>query len=247
MAKRLSTKLPLGPQPPSRCWGYARCSTAEQSREGTSLAEQHRRIRGRAVELGVEFEHLFVEDSVSGGVALAILPQGKRLMAAVRPGDTVIASKLDRMFRSAVGALTVIEDFRRRGVTLLLLDIGDCSGNGVAKIVIAILSAVAEFERERIGERIRDSKVQLRLEAKQQGGTRPFGWQLGSPNGKGAAPVLVRDEAEQAAIAQMVRLRNDDGWTLARIRDAMAEQGFPLSIQTVDNIAKRVALAGPAA
>jgi DNA invertase Pin-like site-specific DNA recombinase len=42
----------------------------------------------------------------------------------VRPGDVVAAAKMDRMFRSAFDALRVIEDFRRRKISLWLLDPG---------------------------------------------------------------------------------------------------------------------------
>jgi putative DNA-invertase from lambdoid prophage Rac len=53
---------------------------------------------------------------VSGSVPVADRPKGGALFAALRKGDVVIAPKLDRLFRSALDALTVVEDMRKRGV-----------------------------------------------------------------------------------------------------------------------------------
>ena len=67
---------------------------------------------------------MVVEEGVSGSVPVAERPKGGALFAALRKGDIVIAPKLDRLFRSALDALTVVEDMRQRGVSLCLLDLG---------------------------------------------------------------------------------------------------------------------------
>jgi DNA invertase Pin-like site-specific DNA recombinase len=154
-----------------RCYGYCRVSTQEQANDGVSLDEQQRRIQGRALELGFELTRVFVEQGISGSTPLGRRPQGAKLLAAVRPSDTIIAAKLDRMFRIAVDALTTIEDLKRHNIRLVLLDVGDVSGNGVSQLVLTVLAAVAQFERERISELVKDSKAQLRHENRHQGGT----------------------------------------------------------------------------
>ena len=79
-------------------------------------------------------------------------------MAAISKGDVVVSAKLDRAFRSAADALAVLEELKDQGVSLHLIDLGgDVTGNGVSKMVFTILAAVAEGERDRIRERIRDS------------------------------------------------------------------------------------------
>jgi len=78
-------------------------------------------------------------------------------------GDVVITPKLDRMFRSALNALAVLGQLKERGVSLHMIDLGgDVTGNGISKLVFTILSAVAEAERDRIRERIRDVKSDQR-------------------------------------------------------------------------------------
>jgi putative DNA-invertase from lambdoid prophage Rac len=192
-------------------YGYVRVSTERQADEGISLEEQMRRIEGRALEQGWKLAEVFIERGVSGSVPLGDRPEGARLLAVLRSGDIVIAAKLDRMFRSAWDALNVIRDFQRRRISLWLLDLGgDVSGDGIAKLVLTILAAIAEFERERIGERIRDAKRHQKRIGQYLGGDRPFGWHIGENS------TLIADEQEQQALAEMRALR-DAGASYRRI------------------------------
>lgn len=216
-------------------YAYCRVSTAAQAEEGISLDEQQRRIDGQALAEGWTITERFVERGVSGSVPLGERPEGRRLLAAAAPGDIVLAAKLDRVFRSARDALNVIEDFRRRGVSLWLLDIGgDVSGNGIAKLMLTILSAFAEFERDRIAERIRDARRQLRSEGRSVGGKRQFGYQV--VDGR-----IVADPAEQAAIAEMRRLRKR-GRTYREIAETVQKKrNLTVSYVTVKRILEREA------
>lgn len=216
-------------------YGYARVSTERQADEGVSLDEQIRRIEGRALEQGWQIAEVFVERGVSGSVPLGDRPEGARLLAALQPGDIVIAAKLDRMFRSALDALNVIRDFQRQRISLWLLDLGgDVSGDGVARLVLTILAAIAEFERERIGERIRDAKRHQRRSGQYLGGDRPFGWRVGEDG------MLVEDEAEQRALGD-IRAMRDAGSSFRTIA-AQIEQthGIQISHQGVKRVLERL-------
>jgi putative DNA-invertase from lambdoid prophage Rac len=147
---------------------------------------------------------------------------------------------------SAFDALTTIEGFKRRKISLWLLDLGgDCSGNGISELIVTVLAATAQFERSLISERIKDAKRNLRRGNKHQGGKRPFGWQFGEANGHGRARELIPDEDEQAAIEDIVVMR-EVGRTLMDIRDTLRGRGFQISHQSVANIVARHALEAPA-
>jgi DNA invertase Pin-like site-specific DNA recombinase len=142
-------------------------------------------------------KELFVERGVSGSVPLADRPEGKRLLAVIRKGDAIVTAKLDRMFRSASDALATLEEIKAEGVSLHMLDLGgDVCGNGISKLVFTILSAVAENERERIRERIRDVKRHLASQGVYNGGKRPFGYDI--VDGR-----LMPNAAEQKVLARM--------------------------------------------
>jgi putative DNA-invertase from lambdoid prophage Rac len=218
------------------CYGYARVSTALQADEGESLEVQRRKIEGRALELGVTLDHVYVERGVSGSRPLEQRPQGKLLLAALKPGDTVIASKLDRMFRSASDALRVLETLKRQRVSLVLLDMGgDVTGDGITKLVFTILSAVATFERERLQERIREGKAHQRDQGVHLGGSRPFGYTVGA----GGTLEPVADE--QRAIKDMLTLK-DQGRSLRVIAATVGKHhGLRVSHATVQRVLRDAA------
>jgi DNA invertase Pin-like site-specific DNA recombinase len=79
---------------------------------------------------------------------------------------------------------------------------GDVCGNGISKMVFTILSAVAENERDRIRERIRDAKRHMAAQGRHMGGKRPFGWDV--VDGK-----LVPNADEQATLERMKVMKRD--------------------------------------
>jgi DNA invertase Pin-like site-specific DNA recombinase len=215
----------------SRCYGYARVSTVQQADEGESLAVQQRVIAGYAMQLGLAVDRVFVERGVSGSRPLAERLEGAALLAALRPGDTVITPKLDRMFRSALDALGVLGELKERGVSLHMIDLGgDVTGNGISKLVFTILSAVAEAERDRTRERIAEVKADQRRRGRFLGGSVPFGWRR-------EGDELVAVPEQQAAIVQMRKLRAK-GLSLRAIRDRLAEDGVRVSHVAVANALK---------
>ena len=123
------------------------------------LGAQQCRVEGYAMQHDLSIDQHFVERGISGSVPLDERPEGKSLLAILKPGDVIITPKLDRMFRSALNALGVLEGLKQQGVSLHMIDLGgDVTGNGISKLVFTILSAVAEAERDRIRERIADVK-----------------------------------------------------------------------------------------
>ncbi len=182
-------------------YGYVRVSTAAQADDGESLGGQRRQVAGYAMAQGWDLDRTYVERGVSGGKALSDRPEGAKLLKRLRRGDTVIGPKLDRLFRSALDALQVCADLKRQGVSLHLLDLGgDVTGNGVAGLFMKIAAAFAEFERDRIAERQRDVKRDMRARGKYLGGYTPFGHRV--EDGE-----LVEVPKEQAAIRAMVSMR----------------------------------------
>jgi hypothetical protein len=120
-----------------RVYGYCRVSTLQQSEEGESLGQQERAINGYAMMNNLTLDKVFVERGVSGSKPLADRPQGNALLAQVKPGDTIITAKLDRMFRSALDALGVLGKLQKQGVSLHMIDLGgDTTGNGISKLVL---------------------------------------------------------------------------------------------------------------
>jgi DNA invertase Pin-like site-specific DNA recombinase len=239
-------KLKTSPAPSQQvAYGYCRVSTDQQRDSGISIEEQRRRIEARCQENGWNLAGVFVDAGVSGSVPLGQRPQGARLLAALRPGDIVVAARMDRCFRSAFDALETIKGFKSREISLWLLDLGgDVSGNGISELIVTVLAAVAQFERSLISERIVAAKQNQRRAGKHLGGSRPFGYQFKrrpvQPGERARAPELVEDPKEQAAIALMRAMRAE-GETLEAISTFLRGRGYKISAETVRVVLRRPA------
>ena len=187
--------------------GYVRVSSADQAKDDrSSLQVQTDIIEGFARTRGVDKYgvQIFTDAGVSGAVKLASRPAGSDLLAAMSAGDTVIASKLDRMFRSACDALNMLEEFKRRKIHLVLFDMGHdpVTGDGTARLLFIILAAVADMERIRIKERTAEGRKAKKAKGGAIGKV-PFGYRK---VGEGRSAWLEIDEVEQRSKSRMLEL-----------------------------------------
>jgi len=241
MPKPAATQVPMdGKQ--GRILAYCRVSTDAQAEDGQSLDVQQRQLEGWAMQRGQQLDEVVVEAGVSGAVPFHERLEGTKLWASLQRGDTLVAAKLDRMFRSASDCLAVVEAFKARGVSLFLLDLNggadDVSGNGIARLFLTIVSAFAEFERDRIGERIRATKRSQKGRGEYLGGKAPFGWTYETvpmPEGRKPLRKLVQVPEQQRALRRIEKLAAD-GFSPYKISDDLASRGVKLSHVTVRKI-----------
>ncbi len=199
--------------------GYCRVSTAKQTEKGISLEAQVEKIRAMAVVHGAELVDV-VQD---GGESAKTLnrPGIQRVLKLVQERQVlaVIVAKLDRLTRSVKDLCELLELFERRGVALISvaesLDTGSASG----RLVINIMAAVSQWEREAIGERTRDALRHKRSQGERTGNI-AFGYRLAA-DGKHVEP----DGPEQAVLAEIRQLRSG-GATLRGIAATLNRQAL---------------------
>lgn len=199
--------------------GYVRCSTAEQAAPGTTtLQEQERTIRGMAMAMGIgAFElSIYADPAISGAMPLSMRPEGGKLFADAKKGDLVVASKLDRLFRDALDAQSVYRDFQKRGIDLILYDMGmePVTRDGMSKFFFTMLSAFADLERSRIAERMMDGKRAKKEKGGHIGGVAPYGYRI---VGSGREARLEACEDEQVILDIVNRNRDKSKAGIARI------------------------------
>lgn len=207
--------------------GYCRVSTQDQAADNrTSLAEQERIIRGIAMVKGVDKMDvtLYSDPGVSGATPLRFRPEGKKLLNEMQPGDIVVASKLDRMFRAASDALACAERMKEIGVSLILVDMGadPVTGNGMAKCFFTMAAAFAELERSTIAERMSNGKAAKRAKGGHTGGEAPYGLRI---IGHGRDSRIEVNEEEQKLVELIARLRLR-GESLTKIQRRLIKDGF---------------------
>lgn len=211
-------------------YGLTRVSTDEQE-DGTSLATQARQIRGQCMTANLP-DPVILIDVVSGNVPLEERENAGPVLRALQRGDIIIASKMDRIFRSARDALNRAEEWKVLGVDLYLIDIGPTpvTGNGTSKLFFTMLAGIAEFERDRIKERTIDGRKSKRAKQGHIGGQPPFGYQV---VGEGKAAMLVEDAEQQLMMGQIRAMRGTPVRTIKERLGAAAP-----SIGTIARILK---------
>lgn len=170
--------------------GYARVSTADQDTD-----RQEVDLRGA----GVRSDDLYVDRGVSG--ARASRPALDAALAALEPGDTLVVTTLDRLGRSTTHMLGLADDLQDRGVNLRVLNLG---GEAVdtrtptGRLLLTIMSGIAEMERAIKVERVRDSVAKRRARGGDLGG-RPERFSEGTMD---VARRLLDDGVPAAQVAR---------------------------------------------
>jgi DNA invertase Pin-like site-specific DNA recombinase len=144
---------------------YARVSTKDK---GQDPELQLRAMREYALRQGWEVEEYVDHASAADFVGRS---GWQRLLADVRRRqiDHILVFRLDRAFRSTRECLNTLQEFehRRVGFSALLQDIDTTSPSG--RLLLTILAAVAEFERDLIRERVREGMSKARRDGKSIG------------------------------------------------------------------------------
>jgi len=196
-----------------RAIGYCRVSTDKQSEKGVSLEAQTEKIRAMAVVHGFELIEV-VEDGESGKSLHRPGMQRVLEMVQRREVQAVIIAKLDRLTRSVKDLCELLELFEHRQVALISVAESLDTSSAAGRLVINIMAAVSQWEREAIGERTRDALQHKRGQGERVGNI-AFGYRL-APDGKHVEP----DTSEQAVLGEIRRLRGC-GVSLRRIAAAL--------------------------
>lgn len=123
--------------------GYARVSTAEQSVQMQIDA---------LLQYGVE-EHNIYSESMSG--VKKNRPEFQAAMRQLREGDTLVVWKLDRVARSINNLLEIMKDLEDRGIKFRSITEGVETETPTGKMILVVMGALAQFERDLIVERTR--------------------------------------------------------------------------------------------
>lgn len=133
-------------------YGYVRISTRKQT-NGNSIENQKEQL----MKAGAE--KIFCD--VYTGTTLK-RPELENLLSEVKTGDKIIVTKLDRVARTAGQGYELINSLTEQGVAVHVLNMGQIDTTPVGKLIMQILFAFAEFERDMIVERTQEGKQRAR-------------------------------------------------------------------------------------
>jgi DNA invertase Pin-like site-specific DNA recombinase len=142
-------------------FGYGRVSTKEQTTEN-----QRREIEAA----GYAIEYWHADEGVSGKVAASQRPQFAKMLGQIRDGETLVVTKLDRLGRDAQDVGATIKALAIRRIEVIVLQLGKLDLTSAAgKLMLTMLAAVAEMERDLLVERTQSGLARARAEGKTLG------------------------------------------------------------------------------
>ena len=189
---------------------YARVSTRDQKSDLQLEA---------AKRLGVKPPHIYVE-TASG--ARHDRPQLAKALASLEKGDTLACYKLDRIGRSLTHVAKLLSELTERGVHFQTVDDGLNTQGSTGKLVLHILGAIAEFERDLILERTRAGLAAARQRGKRLGP--PIKWR--PEMAKRARELMAKDGLNADDAARLLKVSRRTlfrGLQAAREHDELAE------------------------
>lgn len=127
-------------------FGYARVST-----RGQKLSSQVDDL----IAHGVDRDKIYAEHYTG---TTRRRPQFEACLKVLKPGDTLVVTKLDRLARSTSDALKIVQDLWSRDITLDVLTMGKIDKSPTGKLIYTIFAAFADFERDLIVTRTREGR-----------------------------------------------------------------------------------------
>ncbi len=146
----------------SRVFAYARISTTTQFSENQ---------REQIAQAGYNvLPRRFIEEQISGSVAALQRPGFSGLLDRLEEGDTVVVTKLDRLGRDSIDVQQTVQQFQTRGVRLMVLQLGNLDlTSSTGELMVKMLAAVADFERELVIERTQAGLARAKAQGKRLG------------------------------------------------------------------------------
>ena len=200
MSKR-QLAMPTSAAKKLRCAVYTRKSTEEGlDREFNTLDAQRDACMAYVASQRAEGWLLVPDHYDDGGFSGATLerPALRRLMADIERGlvDVIVVYKIDRLSRSLMDFSKLVEVMDAHGVTFVSVTQSFNTTTSMGRLTLNILLSFAQFEREVIGERIRDKFAASRARGMWMGGKVPLGYDV-------CDRKLVVNEAEAAVVRRV--------------------------------------------
>lgn len=185
----------------AKVYTYTRVSTAMQI-DGYSLEAQKNRIKAFAEYSQFNIVHEY-EDAGKSGKSIDGRIQFQTMLNDIVTGKDkvsfVLVYKLSRFGRNAADVLSTLQIMQDYGVNLICVEDGIDSSKDAGKLMISVLSAVAEIERENIRIQTMEGRIQKARDGKWNGGFAPYGYKI-------VDGVLEINEEEAEAIRMIFDL-----------------------------------------
>lgn len=142
-------------------FAYTRVSRADQDPQNQ---------RQEIESVGLSIDYWFCDHGVSGATQASQRPEFRKMLDKLRDGETLVVSKIDRLGRDALDIQGTVKSLGQRGIKVIVLSLGSTDLTSPAgKMLMTMLSAVAEMERDLLIERTQSGLARAKAEGKRLG------------------------------------------------------------------------------
>jgi len=204
----------IGRGPGIRVLGYVRVSTDEQAGSGVSLDAQRHRLAAYAAAHDLELVGIEADEGISAR-RMGNRPALQRVLERLRRGEAaaIVVLKLDRLSRTTRDLLDLVARSQKEGWGLHSLHEHLDSSSATGRFALTLLGALAQLEREQVGERTRMAMGELRRQGRRTSSKPPFGYRFEGDR-------VVEVPAEQRILARIAALRAE-GLGCCRLKSAL--------------------------
>ncbi len=149
--------------------GYCRVSTDEQAASTLGLAGQRAQLEAEAERRGWSLE-IFVDEGYSAKSLRR--PALRRLLDEIGPGDILVVAKLDRLSRSLIDFVDLMQIANRQGWQIVALDLGVDTTTPAGQMLANVMASFAQYERQLIADRTRVALAAKKAAGHKLGGPR---------------------------------------------------------------------------
>lgn len=199
--------------------GYLRVSTAEQVGDDKfGLPVQRQEIERYCNEHGYELTAVYSDEGVSGSTLER--PALNQMLAGLKDCDKVIVAKYDRISRDLYGQLFIEKELTVKGVELESVKEPFNGSSPEMALMRQMMGAFAEFEKQRIAQRLATAREYKRKQGGFAGGRAPLGY----TSEKGSKRLHVN--ADKVETVRRLFVLREEGNTLQAVADRLNDEGY---------------------
>ncbi|KXZ15329.1 recombinase [Bacillus nakamurai] len=220
---------------------YIRVSTEEQAREGYSIPAQGEKLKAYCISQGWTNYKFYTDEGKSAKDINR--PSLELMLRHIEQGiiDTVLVYRLDRLTRSVRDLYSLLDYFDKyNAVFRSATEVYD-TGSATGRLFITLVAAMAQWERENLGERVRMGQIEKARQG-QFSAPAPYGW-------KKEGNTLIKNPEQGAVILEMIE-KIKEGYSIRKLADYLDNseyqptRGYKWHIASILVILKNPALYG---
>lgn len=141
-------------------FAYLRVSTNNQTVENQKLE----------ISSKYSVDYWYADEGVSGKICASQRPQFSKMLDRIRESETLVVSKIDRLGRDSIDVLKTVQTLADRNIKVIVLQLGNTDlTSPTGKLLLTMLVAVAEMERDLLIERTQAGLARVKAEGKTLG------------------------------------------------------------------------------